>query len=187
MEKKDRKERVIKEIKKRAREGRPLNSGANRDGWVYSAAIQNFGSWGNAISAAGFSYKEIHQRMPLDKNDIIEAIKARYKKNQSLHARDNSRLKIWTKKYFRSWREALETAGVREYYYRLSSNRVLDEIRKRYESKKPLNTMAVIREYEPLYVAARRRFGNWKKAREKALGKNCKDYVRYYKRGNRNT
>lgn len=50
---------VVKEIRKRADEGWPLNSGANRGDWLYASAVKYHGSWRAAVEASGFPYEEI--------------------------------------------------------------------------------------------------------------------------------
>ncbi len=53
---------LVKEIRRRARAGKPLNSGANRGDWLHAAAINYHGSWGAAVEAAGFRYEDIKIR-----------------------------------------------------------------------------------------------------------------------------
>ncbi|MFH0899006.1 MAG: hypothetical protein V2A73_00095 [Pseudomonadota bacterium] len=50
--------------------GQPLNSGANRGDWLYTAAVYHYGSWGEAVKAAGFSYTKIRIR-PLTAREVI--------------------------------------------------------------------------------------------------------------------
>lgn len=58
----DQKRQVVREIRLRAKRGHPINSGANRGDWLYAAACRFYGSWGNAVEAAGFDYEAVNQR-----------------------------------------------------------------------------------------------------------------------------
>ena len=78
-------ESVIRTIRKRKRAGLPLNSramttGADRNGTLFNMARHHFGSWGNAVAAAGLDYDAARQkpRNPYQtKAAIVRAIRAR--------------------------------------------------------------------------------------------------------------
>src|SRR5258708_28431980 len=66
---------VLQTIKRRARAGQALNSGANRGDWLYAAAVRFFGSWGNAVEAAGFRYASV-KRAALDRDELLVRIRS---------------------------------------------------------------------------------------------------------------
>ena len=125
------KERIVAEIKRLNREGAPLHSHAARHlhGKLHSAAVSKryFGSWERAIAAAGVDYEaikaagnraRIESHVKWTKTSIVEAIRQRAERGQSLAPKDvnNSEkglLQTASKaRLFRSWRAAVEAAGL---------------------------------------------------------------------------
>ena len=66
---------VLREIQRRAKAGRPLNSGANRGDWLYAASVRFFGSWGGAVEAAGIRYASV-KRVALDREELLARIRS---------------------------------------------------------------------------------------------------------------
>ena len=109
-DKTEQKRRVIDELKRRAAEGRPLNSGANRGDWLYAAAVLRFGSWGAAVEAAGFDYAAIKIR-PMTEEEVVAQIRALSVPGDQLGARDQPKLATSALRIFGSWNDAIVAAG----------------------------------------------------------------------------
>lgn len=155
-------ERVLKELERRASRGRSLGSGANRD-WLYSAALQVFGSWKKAIEAAGHSYNAIKQR-PLTRKEVLAKLKAIAALGKPvLAAHQQPRLATAAIRHFGSWRRAVKAAGGTSGIGRVTWTpaRVIDAIRAAERDGLPTNSARVMRRDRNLYMAGRRRFGSW--------------------------
>lgn len=162
--------RVVKEIRARASQGRPLNSGATRGDWLYAAAVYCFGSWGAAVQAAGFDYEDIHQRKPMSSDDVLEEIRRMAQRDEPLLARSNPRLTGWSKRFFGSWASAVRQAG-----YEPQGNRkwtaesFAETLRPELAAGHPMGSLAVIRRMgEGVYKAGCKLYGSWQHAVEAA-------------------
>jgi hypothetical protein len=184
---------VIKEIRKRKRNGLPLNArslieGKLRDIHLYSRAYAFFGSWRAAIEAAGFNYRKISLHGPTlypTKESIVLEILRRKKEQRPLNAtallkgrfRDLG-LYYQTLALFGNWETAIEASGL-DYHkillkhpslYPIKAD-VLNEIRRRAHEKLPLNAQALkkgnLRNFN-LHYQGTVLFGDWRRAVEAA-------------------
>ena len=132
------KEDVIAGIKQRIKEGKKLNvrsmkHGDDRDHPLSRSANDLFGSWDNALKAAGQDPNKIRRKKQdysklkqsyasyESKEEVLDEIKARLKKGQALnpknlqHGDDEERdFALWKtgRQLFGTWEDALEAAGV---------------------------------------------------------------------------
>lgn len=167
----DRATKVIAELKRRAEQGHPLNSGANRGDWLYSAAVLVFGSWSRAVEAAGFAYQEIKSR-PFTKREVIAKLKALADSGDPILAKDHEyKLGSAARRHFGSWKEATVAAGGLAGPFKWTPQLVTDAIRGDIEAGEPVNSVAMVRRNLNLYQAGRRRFGTWAAALEAATGR----------------
>lgn len=163
-------ERVIDEIRERAQRGHPLNSGANRGDWLYAAAMLAFGSWRNAVVAAGFSYDDIKIR-PFTKAEVIATLKPLVATGAPILATAHEgRLVAAARRHFGGWDEAVNAAGGDAGPWKWTRPRVLDRIREDRARGLKVNAVAVHKRDVNLYQAGRRRFGTWAAALEAATG-----------------
>jgi hypothetical protein len=168
-------ESIAMEIVNRYERGEGLNYSSVCGTTLLSAAIRNFGSWASAIAFAGLDYETIRRTKSWSRERIVDRIR-------DLHAQgaDLSWLKLSTvidpqlaaaatkRRYFGSWREALEAAGL-DYdairrYQEWSDDRVLRIVRDFQSKGTPLNAKNVELEDVALITAARRRFDSWPEA-----------------------
>lgn len=79
-------ERVISQIRKAHKQGKPINSIAmqNNNKALYMAAIKRFDNWENAVSAAGINYRNIRKRRLMDTDEIKQEIMQLYRNGVSL-------------------------------------------------------------------------------------------------------
>jgi len=157
---------VVKEIRRRARAGMPLNSGANRGDWLYASAVKYLGSWKAAVEAAGFDYEQVRWR---PEADMAEAeVKAELKRlaasGEQLLAANHPKLSRAARLHFGSWRGALAAAGLPEAHRFWTRQRIVKELRERQRAGKALTTKGVLRDDRSLHDAIYRRFDSWNHA-----------------------
>lgn len=154
-------QRVIAELKRRHKAGKPLNSGANRGDWLYAAAALRFGSWGAAIEAAGLDYSAIKIR-PMTADETLTRIRELSASGDSLLAGKHSKLSNAASRLFGGWAQAIEAAGC-ELPDRRKWTRetIIKAIHDDMNEGLSLNAVPVIARNEALYQAGRRRFGGW--------------------------
>lgn len=162
------KDKVVKELRRRARAGNPLNSGYNRGDWLYAAAVKHHGSWGAAVQAAGYDYDEIKIR-PLTAAEVKAEIQKLAASGKKVLAAGQGRLAEGARRHFGSWKSALQAAGLPDTHFKWTPERVIDIIRRRQNRGQPVNPMAILRADPNLYAAGRRRFGSWDAALDAAL------------------
>lgn len=146
---------------------------------LFSAARSksHFGSWRTAIQRAGLDYSKIKRGEQVwSRQKIVRALQRAYEQGEDLLS---SRFKQRNKKlysaacarrYFGSWRKAIEAAGLA--YHRIrgqhfwSREKIVATIRELHRQGHRLCWSAVNQDYPSLYRAARRRenFGSWKMA-----------------------
>jgi len=166
------KERVVRTIQKIHRNGGMLNHNAIKrvDHSLVQAAFRHWGSWDNAIEAAGFDPRAIRLgRDQWTKAEIINAIKAHVASGAPLskNAMRPHSIGPAAKRRFGSFEAALRVAGVlhlRKKFPRWSPTIVIKAIRRRQRAGQPLNCVAVIKADFRLYDAGRRYFGGWNEA-----------------------
>ncbi len=186
------KEKIINFILSRLADGLALNYNymANKQPTVLYYACEFFGSWKQAIEAAGFDYNDVRAKRPITKwgkENVVKAIQKRFENKLSLASnsvqQNAETLYGAARNYFGSWSNAVEAAGFSYADIRLSKlGRVWDKkdivkaIKQRKRLGLPLNGEVVAREEQSMYRAAFRHFGKhgWKNALL-AAGVNPKD------------
>jgi len=161
---------------------------------LLAASIRYFGSWQAALDQAGIPYVDVRKYRKWSKEVIVEQIRELASKGFDLSFRSmalsqhNAMVYAAIRpKYFGNWRTALEAAGLAsEEIYRYRSwdeSGILEEIRRMKMEGADLSSKSMDETSNKLIATARRRFGNWGKALEKA-GINYSD-VRRRKRWTR--
>ena len=144
-----------------------------------AASIRYFGSWQAALDQAGISYVDVRKYRKWSKEVIVEEIRDLASKGFDLSFRSmalsqhNAMVYAAIRpKYFGNWRTALEAAGLAsEEIYRYRSwdeDGILDEIRRLKTEGADLSSKSMDESSNKLIATARRRFGNWGSALEKA-------------------
>lgn len=172
---------VAEEIRKWHDEGKPLYSHHVRKNFqeLLAAGIRYFGSWKNAVETAGITYQEVRRYQDWSKELIVAKIQELYQQGVDLSFRAMMLSKYNSMVYaairpnhFGSWKNALAAAGLApEEIYRYRSwdeDAILDEIRRLKESGADLSSKTMDETANPLIATARRRFGNWGNAVERA-------------------
>lgn len=174
-------EDVVTEIKQWHQQGKPLYSHYVRKNFqeLLAAGIRYHGSWRTAVETAGIDYDGIRRYNRWTKDRIVKTI-------QNLHAQgvDLSFRSMMLSKYnsmvyaairpkhFGSWKEALVAAGLApEEIYRYRSwddETILEEIRRLKSEGMDISSKTMDEMANPLIATARRRFGSWGIAVEKA-------------------
>lgn len=96
----------------------PLNSNylQKHHDTFYSAATRYFGSWDNALRAADINPLDVKRSCFWRSELVIKIIRERHDKKQSLYSQDvdreHSSLKVMAKRFFGSWKKAIESAGL---------------------------------------------------------------------------
>jgi hypothetical protein len=149
---------------------------------LYAASCRRFGSGLEALEAIGIDYAQLLSERPdrWSKTQIVDHIKRRYADGETLCRaailRDEPkqlRFCYAATHQFGNWGRALRAAGLSPDEIRNRDGvwpreRVLTEIRGRFEKGKLLNTDTMLREDLTLHAAGRRHFGSWEKAIKKA-------------------
>ncbi|MFA0750653.1 MAG: hypothetical protein SLRJCFUN_001056 [Candidatus Fervidibacter sp.] len=178
-------EEVLAEIQALHRQGVDLRSSSiiKHRQPLLMAAIKLFGSWAEAVRAAGIDYEDYLQRQrqkraEADKQQIIEEIRRLYREGriEELSGAWRYHLTLFRKARHRfgSWRAAIEAAGLN--YEEVVSRRkwtkesILREIQRLYAEGKDLSVTAMQRHYPNLLAIAQspRYFGSWQAAIEAA-------------------
>jgi hypothetical protein len=157
-------EDALDEIRRRGAAGMPLNSGANRRDWLYSAACRCFGSWGAAVEAAGFGYYEV-KMAGLTKADLLRRIQRIAADGKPLRAGQHRLESTAARRLFGTWKAALLAAGCgAPAPYKWTPEAFIQQILGDRRQGLLVNAWAVIQRQPGLYQAGRRRFGSWAKA-----------------------
>lgn len=79
-------ETIVFELKERYRDGEPLNSGAlqREDPGAHAAAVRHFGTYDDALKAAGLDPKALRQRRRWTRADVVKDLKAFKRKHGAL-------------------------------------------------------------------------------------------------------
>ncbi len=152
-------------------------------GALFSSARSpsHFASWREAIRAAGLDYNQIKRGEQVwSRERITRAIRKAHEEGEDLLSSEfKKRHKqlysaACARRYFGSWRRAIESAGlgydqIRGSHF-WSRERIVEAIREIRDSGQSLNWSAVNRNHAGLYRAARRRenYGSWQAALEAA-------------------
>jgi len=137
----------------------------------------HFSNWRSAIAAAGLDYEEIKRGGDVWRpEDIIQGIRQGYEAGEDLlgagFKERNKKLYLaaCTKRYFGSWKAAIQAAGLdykeirsRRFW---NKDRIVQRILELYEQGEKLVWSNIDRTHPDLYRAARRKenFGSWRHA-----------------------
>jgi hypothetical protein len=172
---------VAEEIRAWHESGKPLYSHYMRQNYqeLLAAGIRYFGTWRSAVEAAGIPYDSVRKYCDWSKERIVETIQRLQKDGVDLSFRSMMLSKYAPMVYaairpnhFGSWKDALSAAGLApEEIYRYRSwddASILSAIRRLKEEGADLSSKKMDETANPLIATARRRFGNWGTAVERA-------------------
>ena len=148
---------TIEAIRALQREGVPLDRIWKEDPTLYHTAKRYFGTWRNALLAAGLPC----HRQTWSRRRVLDEIQDRRRRGESVaEMRSWNALAAAAKLYFGTWGAALLAAGV-PYTRprRWTKHMVLEQIRDRHQRGLPL--VSSCREVRPLSQAGNRLFGSW--------------------------
>jgi len=111
-------ERIKQQLRRLCTTGYDLGAKVNRsrDGALYSAAMRHFGSWREALTAAGINVANVTHRKPkhLDREGMLLWLRNRKAAKQTLGycavCLENRDYAAAIKREFRSWAKALQAA-----------------------------------------------------------------------------
>ena len=166
---------VVQGVRKLKRRGERINSNNAQLNHrpLYMAAVIYFGSWGRAVSAAGFNYRKIcGKRFPTkwSRKTIVREIHELHSQDARLNSNQiqvhHQMLYAAAVKYFGSWGKAIRAAGfdykkiraVRPFRF-WSKAAIVRAIKRRKRKKLAINATAIYREDRGLYSAVKRYFG----------------------------
>jgi hypothetical protein len=158
---------VLEEIRARHRQGLPLSFTA--DPALSAAAKRRFGTWGNALAAAG---RPVRHYRRWSNERVLEQLRFLHQQgafDQSTRLRDGGLVEA-ARLRFGSWRGALRLVGIlapdENWRHKRSwtRQRVIEAIQDLHVRGIPLNS----KKNKTLAAAARRRFGSWHAARAAA-------------------
>ena len=178
------KQKIIDKILELYESGEKLNHAhVNKIYPALTAAALNknhFGSWRKAVEAAGLDYEEIREAIGIKKTEewskekIVDEILELYNSGEDLNANNMREANIAlygaavNKRYFGSWKRAVEVAGL-DYdeikrYQQWDRQKIIDEILSLHEGDEDLSYMNIRKNYRALVSAAFNYFGNWENA-----------------------
>ena len=165
---------VVRRIRERADQGKPLNHGAvlASDCCLMSAACRHFASWDDALAAAALDPLECRKRGPdWTPSRVIETIQRIHQEGGQVNhgAKGVSAVAHAAFRFFGSWDGALQAAGLDPDKIRLrrrcwTADEVAGEIRRRCRTGETLKA----RDIPSVYRAACRIFGSWQQALDEA-------------------
>lgn len=173
------KESIIEKILELHQQSVSLNAIAVMENNVklYGAARTHFGSWQNAINAAGLDYNEINHKIKevsWSKDIIAAEIQKIANEGGSLRSdyvqKNNTKLHSAAQRYFNSWREAIEYAG---FNYdnikkiKWTKETVISSIRELHQNE-DISSLNMQKNHMPLFQAGCRLFKSWAQAVEAA-------------------
>lgn len=129
-------DRILEQIRQYHREGRDLSwrhVSTELDAPLAAAAIRSnrFGSWQNALEAAGLNYDEIRRHRAWEDRDILEELRRRNAAGESMRVSDAAvecpALVAAARRRFDGWYEAVVAAGLDEWEARLGHGDEWDE------------------------------------------------------------
>lgn len=156
---------VLQTIQTLHREGRLPKNIRQADDVFYRVARKHFGSWEDALIAAGVKR---HARRRWTKHAILQAVRERHRQGlpmATLYKEDRG-LTISAARQFGSWQTALAAAGLQPYRRIWSKALVVQEIQAWHEKDVPLSR--IWKEDIGLYAGAKRFFGTWQEALQAA-------------------
>ena len=166
------KRRIVDTIQDYYVRGKPIQFVGFKDKRLAAAANRYFGSWREAVTAAGLLDRMPPPLIPhrWSRQAVIDAIQDWHRQGvpvTSLWARDMN-LYSAGKVQFGSWRNAVLAAGYEPGLRAWTRQLVVQEIQSLHEQGRPLTTTAAFCEASALAGAATRLFGSWKKALQAA-------------------
>lgn len=184
-------DKIVKRIKRAQEAGKDLSwtsvtSDRDYSPLAYAAIRQNqFGSWDNALRAAGINPRNVRRYEAWDEDKIIRRIKERQAEGKPLNSKamqdEGSKLFNAALNHFGAWHKALEAAGIdyqKVYKRRRWSKKIIkQEITELNEMGEDLAAPNMRENHSSLYSAACKYFGSWTGAREA-----CGIYRNYHKR-----
>jgi hypothetical protein len=174
-------ESVLEEIKAWQVAGKPLYSHHMRQNFqeLLAAGIRYYGSWRQAVEAAGIPYDEVRKYRAWSKDRIVQTVQKLHAEGADLSFRGMMLSKYAPMVYaairpnhFGSWKNALTAAGLAaEEIYRYKSwedENILEEIQKLNNQGVDLSSKKMDETANSLIATARRRFGSWGEAVRRA-------------------
>jgi len=167
--------RVVAEIDELDRSGASI-AASKVPNPLLKAGKRYFGTWKDAVEAAGYRYDEIRlQREPYTKKEILDELRSLAKSKPEMPWSELHRLSFapTVTRLFGSFEVALQRAKLptwptRERYSALSRSEVIDEIQRRDAQGKDTNWEAVNTDDHRLWYSGILHFGDWHRAIEVA-------------------
>ena len=167
---------IIQEILRREAEGLPLSLGGDQglDQAMYQAAARIFGSWRNAIAAAGVSPQRALPNEKWSPASILSTIRQLAKRKRPLTSAQLEQrygaMVAAARRIYGSWPKAVIAAGVDPSKLRRAlpwtRERIIEAILTRALNNEPLGSRTT--QPRSLVEAAQRFFGSWAAAKEVA-------------------
>ncbi|MCC6446420.1 MAG: hypothetical protein IT210_23585 [Armatimonadetes bacterium] len=171
------KEAIADEIRKLFEADEDLSYGHMEKNHValFRAAVRRFGSWKEAIAAAGLDYEEIRKYKVWTAERIVERIRELAETGEDLSWYNVSEkldpqlaAAAIRKCRYGSWKKAVEAAGL-DYdiirkYQSWTEDRILARIQEMAQDGIELNSKKIQQTDITLFTAARRRFDSWDNA-----------------------
>jgi len=174
-------EGVLEEIRAWQTAGKPLYSHHMRQNFqeLLAAGIRYYGSWRQAVEAAGIAYDDVRKYRAWSKERIVKTIQKLHAEGADLSFRGMMLSKYAPMVYaairpnhFGSWKDALTASGLAaEEIYRYKSwedENIIDEIRRLSSEGADLSSKKMDETANSLIATARRRFGSWGEAVRRA-------------------
>jgi hypothetical protein len=168
---------IVAEIKRLHAEGAELNYATAEDHHLnlVRAAAWHFGTWRRAVESAGIEYESISKYQRWNRERIIARIRELHSEGADLNWRAVSTeidpplaAAALRSNGFQSWRDAIRASGLDingvARYQAWDEERVVKDIKALHRAGMPLSSKAVQLGNQPLFCAARRRFGSWDEA-----------------------
>ena len=174
-------EGVLEEIRVWQAAGKPLYSHHMRQNFqeLLAAGIRYYGSWRQAVEAAGIAYDDVRKYRAWSKDRIVKTIQQLHTEGADLSFRGMMLSKYAPMVYaairpnhFGSWKDALTASGLAaEEIYRYKSwedENIIEEIRRLSDQGADLSSKKMDETANSLIATARRRFGSWGEAVRRA-------------------
>jgi hypothetical protein len=173
-------EQVVASLRRLKRQGEDISFSARRGTDIWGAAYRQFGSYRNAVEAAGIDYESISRRRFTKWNPQIirKELRELFRGGKPMNSRRlrESRPTLFSaaNHWFGSYRAAIEAAGLKYEKIRLedpnrwSRENIILELRRLRREGKELHHNAISQHMPELVTAAYRYFGTYRKAVEAA-------------------
>lgn len=182
-------EMVIEKIQEIHLAGEPLNAShiMKTDSRLYGASRKHLGSWKDAVAKAGLDYATINLRsneISWTQETIVEEIRRIFNEGEPLNSdyiqKNHTKLHSASQRYFNSWGEAVETAGLN--YddikgIKWTEETVSQNIIELERDGVDLSSSNMQQQHMSLFQAGCRIYGSWKDA----VNKSGVDYNKFRK------